>query len=107
MPKYKEWGPKDKCDWCKRAYTTLRVKWWLCGDSNCSKDSRKYAYCSECIVKYKFEQKDWFQCHCSKKILAESGELSVEELNSKDSWLEWHKDSVKEEWQLKGEELLQ
>ena len=31
----------------------------------------------------------------------------MEELNSKDSWLLWHKDSVIEEWQLKGEELLQ
>ena len=31
----------------------------------------------------------------------------MEELNSKDSWLWLHKDSVKEEWNLKGEELLE
>ena len=62
----------------------------------------KYATCSECLVK---RIKTW-NCHCRKKILAECGELSVEELNSKDSWLYTHKDSFIEEWNLKGEELL-
>ena len=58
------------------------------------------------MVKYRFVEKKWY-CHCTDKILAECGELSVEELNSKDSWLWLHKDSVKEEYNLKGEELLE
>ena len=106
MPRYSDWKDKDKCGHCDRAYTARRVKWWICLDINCSKDSVKMAMCSECIVKHKFVEKYYSQCHCSKKILAESGELSVEELNSKDFWLHCHKDSFKEEWQLKGEELL-
>ena len=106
MPVYKEyWGHKDKCFECERAYTAYLVKWWSCSDRNCSKDSVKIAICSECLVK-RIENKTW-PCHCCKKISAECGELSVEELNSKDSWLEYHKDSVKEEWNLKGEELLE
>ena len=104
MPVYEEfWEHPDKCYWCKRAYTADRVKFWFCIETNCSKHSDKIPCCSECLVK---EIKNG-DCHCCKKILAECGELSVEELNSKDSWLWCHKDSVKQEWQLKGEELLE
>ena len=108
MPVYEEfWEHPDKCYSCKRAYTADRVKWYFCWEYKCSKESDKYPCCSECLVKHKFVKKDWIQCHCVKKILAECGELSVEELNSKDSWLWLHKDSVKEEWQLKGQLLLE
>ena len=65
----------------------------------------KWPICSECLVK-RIKNKTW-DCLCFSKISAECGELSVEELNSKDSWLWFHKDSVKEQWELKGEELLQ
>ena len=100
MPRYVEGSlGKDKCWNCERPYTDERVKWWICSMIDCNKDSVKWAACSECVVKFRINKKIK-NCHCSSKILAESWVISVEELNSKDSWLLWHKDSVKEEWQL-------
>ena len=103
MPVYLEWGHPYECPNCKRAYTADRVKWYRCWNIKCSKESEKNPRCSECLVKMIKSG----NCLCCKKILAECGELSVEEFNSKDSWLWLHKDSVKEEYNLKGEELLE
>ena len=107
MVYYWEGKHKDKCSKCERAYTVYLVKWWVCEHRECNHNAIKRPVCSECLVEHYFVEKDWTQCVCSKKILAQFVELSVEELNSKDSWLRFHKDSFKYYWGLKEGETLE
>ena len=109
MRKYREpEGYKDKCNKCKRAYnTTKRIKWWLCNYRDLKKHSTKVARCLECVVKKEFVEKTWGHFLYTKKILAESGEFSVEALNSKDFCHEWHTDTGKQKRELEEKEQNQ
>ena len=87
---------EDECSACTMNYnTTNLIKWCVCLSPECNEHKVKFAVCSECVVHIVLKRKNG--CLCVKKILAEYGELSVKELNSKDTLYNWLKDSVRQQ----------